>query len=216
MIRPAWLVALRATAAAVAASILAVQAEAQAPDSAKRPLRVRVAAGTDLGIGDAYLSGGSRLGLVGLEWLHPRAPFSARLDLSYFRRANDYGDPVARGCTGPCRFADSYEMLGLSVDGRYTFFSRATVRPYLLSGFGVYHTTSSVTGNYTCQDFVCQPAPGGRGAYTERSAALGLHSGFGLAVPLRRSELSLELRFLQLASGRRNGYTLPVVLGIRF
>ena len=198
----------------VAASWL--PAGAQVPDSAKGSLRPRLAAGADIGIGDSYLSGSSGVGIVGLEWLTRRSPFSARLDLSYLRRAKDFGDPVAGGCTEFCRIAERYEMLGVSLDGRYTFFSRAPVRPYLLSGFGVYFTKNAVTANFTCEQSSCYVAPDGRGTYVERSAGVGLHSGFGLAVPVRRSELSLEFRFQDLTSGRGYGYTLPVVLGIRF
>jgi hypothetical protein len=201
----------------VASAVFGAQAGAQATsDSARGSIRVRVAAGTDLGIGDSYLAGGSALGVLGLEWRHRRAPFSARLDLSYFRRADDYGEQVAQWCTGYCVFADRQERLGLSIDGRYTFLSRAPIRPYLLSGFGLYATKHTITSNATCRDFRCTVEPDGRDTRAERSVGLGLHAGIGLAVPFRTSELSLELRVLQMSSGWRNPYTLPVILGIRF
>jgi hypothetical protein len=170
----------------------------------------------DLGIGDSYLSGPSALGILGLEWLHPRAPFSARLDLSYFRHTQEYDQAGLGGCDEICRYADRYEKLGLSLDGRYTFFSRRAVRPYLLSGFGLYRSASTVTANYTCALTTCVATPGELRTFTNSSFGLGLHGGLGLAVPVRRSEISLELRFQQLTSGPRHGYTLPILLGIRF
>jgi hypothetical protein len=196
--------------------IFGAQSPAQVSDSTKGSIRVRVGAGTDLGIGDSYLAGGSGLGVIGLEWRHRRAPFSARLDLSYLRRTDDYGDQVALGCTGYCVFADRHERLGLSLDGRYTFLSGAPIRPYLLSGLGLYATKHTITSNASCRDFSCTPASDGRDTRAERSVGLGLHSGIGLAVPFHKSELSLELRVLQMSSGWRNPYTLPVILGIRF
>ena len=199
-------------AAGAAASALPAVATAQAPDSSRSSVRVRVAGGVDLGIGDSYLAGRSGVGMLGLEWLHPRAPFSARLDLSYLRDSRDYD---VAGCEGPCRYADRYELLGLSLDGRYTFLSRSPVRPYLLSGFGLYRSTTTVTANFTCDLTTCVGSPGPT-TFSNSSLGLGLHAGFGVAVPIRRSELSLELRFQHLTSGIRNGYRVPVLLGIRF
>jgi hypothetical protein len=124
-------------AAVVAAASLPTVTSAQASDSSRSSVRVRVAGGVDLGIGDSYLAGRSGVGMLGLEWLHPRAPFSARLDLSYLRDSRDFGEGLGT-CEWPCRYADRYEMLGLSLDGRYTFLSRSPIRPFLLSGFGLY------------------------------------------------------------------------------
>jgi hypothetical protein len=114
------------------------------------------------------------------------------------------------------KLADRHQIVGISLDGRYAFFARSPVRPYLLSGFGLYQTTSTVTANYVCADFSCQSAPGGRATFREGAFDVGLHSGVGLAFPLRRSELSLEVRFLQLMEGQPHGYTFPVVFGLRF
>jgi hypothetical protein len=200
--------------AAVGLAASSVPASAQAPDSSRSSIRVRVAGGVDLGIGDSYLGGRSGLGVLGLEWLHPRAPFSARLDFSYLRDSRDYGEGLGT-CEWPCRYADRYEMLGLSLDGRYTFLSRSPVRPYLLSGFGLYRSTSTVTANYTCELTTCVRSPE-RTTFSNSSLGLGLHAGFGVAVPIRRAELSLEFRFQQLTSGVRHGHTVPIMLGIRF
>jgi hypothetical protein len=203
-------------AVCLAASSLPAVVSAQAPDSSKSSVRFRFAGGVDLGIGDSFLSGRSALGLVGLEWLHGRAPFSARLDLSYFRDAQDYDQAGLGGCERICRYADRYEMLGLSLDGRYTFFSARAVRPYLLSGFGLYRSARTGTANFTCELTTCVSTPGARSTFTTSSFGLGLHGGLGLAVPIRRSEISLELRFQQLTSGFRYGHTVPILLGVRF
>jgi hypothetical protein len=205
-------------ATSLAALVLPAVVSAQAPDSARGSVRVRMAAGVDGRVYHGSQRTPAIFGLVGLEWLAPRAPFSARLDVSYFRRSNDHGDPVARGCVEFCRYADRLEVLGLSLDGRYTFFARSAVRPYLLSGFGLYRTVNTVTANYTCTDFSCTPTPDQKSTFSMSSIGLGLHSGIGLAVPIRRSELSLEARFhlQQLGSGFQNRYTIPIVLGIRF
>jgi hypothetical protein len=199
----------------LAALSLPAFASAQAPDSSRSSIRVRAAGGVDLGIGDTYPWLGSVVGVLGLEWLHPRAPFSTRLDLSYFRDARDYGD-VSEACAPFCRYAERFEMLGLSIDGRYTFLSRRPVRPYLLSGFGLYRSTTTVTASYTCRMNTCTATPGERSTFSTSSLAPGLHAGFGFAVPIRRSELSLEFRFQQLTSGIRYGHTVPITLGIRF
>jgi hypothetical protein len=213
MPRSGWSVTFLAVIV-LAASPLAAPASAQASDSARSSVRVRVAGGTDLGFGDTWLHGRSALGAIGLEWMHRRAPFSARLDLSYFRRAQDGG---ALFCTTEaCVYERRYETLGLSLDGRYTFFSQAPVRPYLLSGFGLYVARSTLTTNFACEQFSCSPSPDARATNTERTVGVGLHSGFGIAVPFRRSELSLELRLLKLSTRWGDPYTLPVILGIRF
>jgi hypothetical protein len=204
--------------ASLAASVLPIAASAQTADSARGSVRVRVAGGVDGRLYDGSQRTPAVFGLAGLEWLAPRAPFSARLDLSYFRRSDDHGDPAASGCVEWCRYADRFEALGVSLDGRYTFFARSAVRPYLLSGFGLYRTVNTVTANYTCTDFSCTPTPDQKSTFSMSSIGLGLHSGIGLAVPIRRSELSLEARFhlQQLGSGFQNRYTIPIVLGIRF
>jgi hypothetical protein len=202
------------TAAGVAVSSLPTLTNAQASDSSRSSIRVRVAGGVDLGIADSYLAGRSAIGMLGLEWLHPKAPFSARLDLSYLRDSRDYGEGLA-SCEWPCRYAERHDMLGLSLDGRYTFLSRSPVRPYLLSGFGLYRSTSSVIANYSCDLTTCVGRPE-RATFSNSSLGLGLHAGFGVAVPIRRTELSLEFRFQQLTSGIRYGHTVPILVGIRF
>jgi hypothetical protein len=205
-------------ATSLAALALPTVASAQAPDSARGSVRVRVAAGVDLRLYRGSQEIAPIVGLAGIEWLAPRAPFSARLDVSYFRRSADYAfdQRVAPGCVELCTGADRYEMLGVSLDGRYTFFARSAVRPYLLSGFGLYRAVHTVTANYTCAEFSCTSTPDQKSTFRTSSIGLGLHSGIGLAIPIRRSELSLEFRFRQLLSGLRDGYSLPIVLGIRF
>jgi hypothetical protein len=201
-----------------AATTFAPLARAQAPGTSRSAVRLRVAGGMDLGIGDSFFAGRSGLGILGLEWLHPRAPFSARLDLSYFRREHDFGDQEALGCTGYCRFGERHDILGISLDGRYTFFSRARIRPFLASGFGLYRSTITTTTNWRCDESNCVITPGERHDLSTSTLGLGLHTGLGFAVPIHRSELSLELRLQQL-SGQPGGYsryTVPILFGIRF
>jgi hypothetical protein len=172
----------------------------------------------DLGIGDTYLGGGNALGIIGLEWLHRRAPFSARLDFSYFRSRESertYADP----CVPDCFFRYRTDLFGLSLDGRYTFFARSAVRPYLVSGFGMYWVRTSTTTNYTfdCTDpSGCVAGAGPTRIYRDPRLGLGLHSGFGLAFPIRSAEVSLELRYRQLTSGYVYPNAVPILIGIRF
>ncbi len=210
-------VSLLASVWVVASSLPAV-ASAQGADSSKGSVRVRVAGGVDLGVGDTYLGGDNVLGVVGLEWLHRRAPFSARLDFSYFR-AREVDRAFVGSCVPDCFFRQRGELFGLSLDGRYTFFARSAVRPYLVSGLGVYLTRTTTTTNYAFDcggETECGIVAGPTMTSRDPTLGLGLHSGFGFAIPVRRSELSLELRFRQLTSGSRQPYAIPILLGIRF
>jgi hypothetical protein len=206
--------ALIAAAAGIAASLVPGSTAAQVPDSSRRSgFRPRVAAGVDAMLYDGPQRVPSVYGVAGLEWLHPRAPFSARFDLSYFRRDRDFGE---RNCDSFCIYDQRDAVVGASIDGRYTFLSRASVRPYLVSGFGLYHSSWASTANVSCADLSCVPVPEGRATFRERSLGLGMHGGFGFAFPIRRSELTLEFIIRQRVSGTRYGYTMPVTLGIRF
>jgi len=201
-------------AASVAASLMPTTSVAQAPDSAKRGgLHARLAGGVDAMLYDGSQRVPSVFGLVGVEWLHPRAPFSARFDLSYFRRDRDFGD---RECGGYCVYADRYAVAGVSLDGRYTFFHRAPMRPYLVSGFGLYRSTLAWTANVVCADNTCTATPGQRSTIRDASLGLGLHAGFGFAFAIRRSELTLEFLFREHTASFRQGHNMPVTLGIRF
>lgn len=200
-----------------ASSFLPVVARAQAPDSSRGSVRVRVAGGMDLGIGDTYLGGGNALGVIGLEWLHRRAPFSARLDFSYFR-SRETERTFADSCVPDCFFRSRTDLFGLSLDGRYTFFAtRSVLRPYLVSGFGMYlaRTTTTTNYNYDCTA-LCVVDAGPTRIYRDPRLGLGLHSGFGLALPIRGAEVSLELRYRQLTSGYVYPNAVPILLGIRF
>ena len=200
-----------------AASLLPSAASAQASDSARnRSIRVRVAGGFDIGAGDTYLSGGNALGIVGLEWLHRRAPFSARLELSYFADREHRSDGF--GVCEDCVFEQRPTRLGLSLDGRYTFFPRSPVKPFVTSGFGIYHTRVTTRTNHVseCSSTGCIPVAGPMRREAYSMPGIGLHSGFGLAVPFRSSELSMELRMRQMTSGSRSPWAIPLLLGIRF
>jgi hypothetical protein len=208
-------------ALSAASSLVPAPAVAQAPDSTRRGgFRPRLAAGMDAMLFDGPRQIPALYGVVGVEWLHPRAPFSARFDLSYFRRDRDFGDSncwwVSDAAPSLCRYDDRYAVIGASVDGRYTFLPRASMRPYLVSGFGLYRSTLAWTSGLMCADFRCAPAPDGRATSRVSSVGVGMHGGFGFAFPIRRSELTLEFVLRQQVSDIRQGYTMPVTVGIRF
>ena len=209
--------------AAVGVAALALPAimSAQAPDSSRGSVRVRVAGGIDLGVGDTYLAGGNALGILGLEWLHRRAPLAARLEFSYFA-GREFSSAPPAPCDPECFLRRRSDQVGITLDGRYTFFARSPVRPFLVSGLGVYRTMTATTTNYAfdCTTTVPEPgcylAAGPTRRSTYPSLGLGLHSGFGFAVPVRSSELSLEFRFRQMTSGPPSPWAVPILVGIRF
>jgi hypothetical protein len=198
----------------VTASLVPAAAGAQATDSSRRSgFHPRIAAGVDAMLYDGSQRVPSLYGVAGLEWLHPHAPFSARFDLTYFRRDRELPD---RECGGYCVYASRYAVTGLAVDGRYTFRQRAAVRPYLVSGFGLYRSTQASITNFVCRDSTCTTSPDGRDTQRVTTTGLGLDAGFGFAFPIRRSELTLEFLFRQQAAGYRQGATMPITLGVRF
>jgi hypothetical protein len=201
-------------AVCVAASLVSSTAAAQAPDSARRGgLHPRVAVGVDGMLYDDTQRIPSLYALAGLEWVHPRAPFSARFDLSYFRRDIERERP---DCANLCVYSSRFAVVGLSADGRYTFRSRAAIRPYVASGFGLYRTASVGTNNLVCSQFGCEVSPTQRTTLRSTDLGLGLHAGFGFAFPIRRSELTLEFLLRQQSAGYQQRPTMPVTLGIRF
>jgi hypothetical protein len=201
-------------AACVTASLVPAIAGAQAPDSAKRGgLRPRLAAGVDAMLYDDTQRIPSLYAITGFEWVHPRAPFSARFDVSYFRR--DF-ERERLDCTDFCVYGSRSAAVGISADGRYTFLSRAPMRPYLVSGFGLYHTTTASTLNMECTQFACMAGATGRRTFRNRDVGPGLHAGFGFAFPIRRSELTLEFLYRQHMVDFGRYRTMPITLGIRF
>ena len=203
-----------AAALCVAASLVPAAAGAQTVDSTRRSgFRPRIAAGIDAMLYDDSQRVPSVHGVVGVEWLGPRSPFSARFDLSYFRRDREF---EWRNCEGACRFDDRYTVVGLSAAGRYAFRSGAAVRPYVVSGFGVYGATTASSANFVCVDFRCAPAPGQSETDRRTSIGLGFDAGFGFGFPIGGREFTLEFLLRQHGAAIRQGYTMPVTLGIRF
>ena len=201
---------------AVALAVPRVALDAQTSDPAKSSIRLRIAGGADLGVGDTYLAGGNGFAAIGLDWLHPRVPLSARLEASYARQRERDRLFFSDGCETQCFYRQREEVFGLTLDGRYTFFARSSVRPYLFSGFGIHQSRARITTNLTPCETVCSLAAGPATIFSDRSVGVGLHSGFGLAVPVRGSELSVELRYRQLTGTVSSQHTFPILMGFRF
>jgi hypothetical protein len=104
-------------------------------------------------------------------------------------------------------------MLGVALSGTYTFLRGSPIRPYALSGIGVFSTRETVPPGLVGGGAV-DPAATVRRTNTN----LGLTAGAGLEFALGPVRLYSELRYLLHDDDvvRRFSGMLPLTLGLRF
>jgi hypothetical protein len=112
---------------------------------------------------------------------------------------------------------------GVLLGATYQFRRAERVRPYLLSGLGVYHTRRRSSEVYyvpTCPvEMLCTQGfvPPFPVRLSERSTDLGLHAGIGTALRLAsRLELFAEARYHLVDEAVSPRRFIPLALGLRF
>jgi hypothetical protein len=191
-------------------------------------IRAGVAAGTSLSPGRSDLT----LALLGsLDVRRAGTGLGVRAELLFTDTGRD--DQLYPNLPPPCIACDvvyPYDVggmrerrFGLLLGATYQFRRAERVRPYLLSGLGVYHTRRRFREVYyidTCpvemlctQDFVppLPERPAGR------STDLGMHAGIGTTVRIvSRLELFAEARFHLVDEELTARRFAPLTLGLRF
>jgi hypothetical protein len=209
------LAALDVLVAASAPGVLAAQAT-DAP-------RTRPAAGVALGGDVSNVHGNGSpdyYGQVGVEWRRRPGGLGLRADLVYFQRSESTR-PVY--CDAGCVASVRNDQYGLTLSATYQFLSRLPVRPYLLTGVGVYGARER--RSFEAPTNPCDPrteiclASGVAGAYTTRMYGLGMHAGGGLTFDIGRVHLFTEATLHEVDWGSRGPYTgmrIPIAIGVRF
>ncbi len=123
------------------------------------------------------------------------SPVGLRLDVTYgTNRANDQFKAIYQGSTGRPTDETS-KLLGANVDLSVALPSSSRLKPYLLGGIGVYHTTISMTESL---------APS---ADTSEST-FAWNVGGGISYSLPSVALFVEGRFVDVTGGL--GYSCPL------
>lgn len=196
---------MSAAAAVVVASVAAVTVAAQGV----RP-QFGVGAGLMVPVGDYHATASGQgfktawQGLALLAFQLPSLPVGFRVDVAY--GANSANDRLKAELTTRLgqETDEKAKLLGTSLNVTYPASSSARVKPYLLGGIGVYHTTISVTqSNATTHD---------------SQTKLAWNLGGGIVYGLQGVALFLEARYVHVApvSGFPRATFLPVTAGIRF
>lgn len=138
------------------------------------------------------------LGQAGVDF-RGRSGFGVRPEVIF--GWTDRNLPTATG-TGRSR------MLGVAASGTYAFLRSSPVRPYALSGIGVFSTRTP-----DAAPIVGQPQTGFR-----NDLDLGLTAGTGLEVDFGPARLFTEFRYLLTDDPRPLGFSgvLPLTVGVRF
>jgi hypothetical protein len=180
---------------------------------------VGIAVGVDA---DLYGRGRSTLGYYaqgGLEWRQRAGGLGLRADLVYFQRSENY--PGRGYCFTACTRSSRLDQLGIAASATYAFLRRLPVRPYLLTGVGLYgaRTRQSLSVPVAgCGPFdVCDTRP--LGTATGRAYGLGVHAGGGLALDVGRVHLFTETRYHLIdwgSPGLYGGLRQPILVGLRF
>ena len=193
---------------------------AQTDTAESRSVEVRLGVGGTRG---ALSSSGDLLqpiGLLGMHWSRSRSALSGRLELTYEEESSTNRTAGGFDCAG-CASQSGHRLTGLQISGQLDL-ARGTLRPYLLSGVGIYRSASRYRVNFTCTDGAdpwptCAPDDAWRSFGTAREAVLGLHSGAGLSVTVGRATIFAEGRLLLLSRGMLGrGSRIPLLLGVRF
>lgn len=139
--------------------------------------------------------------------------------------AQSVGCPIDRLCVDrppvglvPTTTGGRSRMLGVAVNGTYTFARSSPVRPYVLSGLGVFSTRSPEIGGIVVQlpGLSAQPAAQVSRRF-RNDVDIGLTTGAGLEFDLGPISLFTEFRYLLTDQPRPAGFSgmLPLTVGLR-
>ncbi len=187
-------------------------AQAPADTSRASAWHVRLSAGPDV-----RYSSTSGFGTIGIE-RERDSRIGLRLNAEYYSRVQRYADFVLNSCgTGICTTRSRLGFTGLSADGRFNLLT-GRIRPYVVSGLGVYRSISVHHTNFRCgDDFSCVLTPGELSDMKQSTFGLGMHAGFGLSMQWRGAQIFTESRYQSVMDGMTRGaFAMPVTLGIRF
>lgn len=181
--------------------------------------RVTVGGGMDAVLydGSKYVPG--YVGQLGLDW-RVGSRGALRLGLMRYQQNRTDSDAFVGGCSAECVGTRNYGLTGLTFDGTFDL-SKGRLRPYLLSGVGLYRNTVTTGSNYSCtyEGFMATTCTytGQTQEFGTTTLAGGLHSGLGLSVPMRNLTLFTEGRIAIVATDGRNPRGLiPIVFGLKF
>src|SRR5437763_17101854 len=195
----------RAARVVVVASLAPVTVAAQGVHP-----RFGLGAGLTAPVGDYHATAGGQgfstawHGLALLAFKLPVLPVGFRVDVSYGSNGANSAlkDSLTSRLGAPTD--EKTKLAGASVNLTYQSSSAARVKPYVIGGVGVYHTTISVsTGGSTGDRAATKPA---------------WNLGAGLTFGLRGVALFFEARYVNIAavSGFPRTTFLPFTTGIRF
>jgi len=143
-------------------------------------------------------------GLAFVALKPPSLPVGLRVDATY--SANSANDRLKNDLTTTLgRPSDEKtKLLGASVSVWYQSSSPARVKPYVIGGIGLYHTTISLTSGDSTTD--------------NAATKLAWNLGAGLDCGLRGMVLFFEARYVNVAAvaGFPRTTFLPITAGVRF
>ena len=206
----------------IAPSLLFLAPAAAAAQASVHPIAV---AGVDLQVLDRSYEA-PRIAQLGVEWQRPGSRIGARFAATYFRRSNTISplSPLDEGCVTECVLRRSAEALGLATDWKVDL-ARGAVRPYLVSGVGLYATRLDTRQNFECtgspfQGQSCAPLAGAPRRYRFTNTDVAVSAGLGVLVPAGRASVFAELRLHHLGGGQssvgKDYPQFPLTIGLRF
>lgn len=197
--------------------IAPIVAEAQADSAVGPVVDLRLGAGASVGAGSGRGDVLQPLGMLGVHWAWPSARISGRVELTHEEESTRR---FAAACV-ECASESTNRLTGVQLSGQLDLL-RGPLRPYLVSGLGIFSSSSRFRMNFSCTEHPvgfpeCVVDPQWRSFGTARNTVLGLHSGAGISLSLGRATIFGEGRYLLLSDGtmaRRS--RLPLLIGVRF
>ena len=195
---------------------------ALASAQALRP-QISLGGGMDAILYDGSTYVPSYVGQAGLEW-RVGTRGALRLGLMHYQQNRERNGPVVAGCTAECDSWTRFGSTGFTFDGTFDL-ARGRYRPYLLSGVGMYRSSTTNGANFECiaSDPTVNPFSrtcsytGVRREFQRSTWAGGLHSGLGFSATFGKVALFTEGRIMILGTdGTRARGMFPVIFGVKF
>ncbi len=185
--------------------------------------RVTAAGGMDAVLYDGSTYTPSYVGQLGLEWRKSQSRGAFRLGVQHYQQNQRWGSEYLGNCGAQCSRSENYGVTGFTFDGTFDL-SRGRIRPYVLSGIGIYRSSTTNRANYQCPGprgpfgaLSCTYTPDQTSEYSFATWAPGWHSGLGLSASLGRTTLFTELRVMMLGTdGRQARGMVPLTFGVKF